>query len=141
MIPWQRKTAQRSKLVEGQQTITNRRFSSQRQQHSYFSKRSHPNYNTKKQSVLFLRTKCCKSLSRRKLCKNGSFTVAFALNPCVALQDNTQEKGNCNNHNHNHNHIRELFCKLKQLREGKTLSKMSKHMQYPGDCHVTRDVM
>ena len=51
--------------------------------------------------------------------------VAFAFNPCVALQDNVQKKGNRNN---NHititiTHVKILFCKPKQLHEGKTLSK------------------
>ena len=51
--------------------------------------------------------------------------VAFAFNPCVALQDNVQKKGNRNN---NHititiTHLKKLFCKPKQLHEGKTLSK------------------
>ena len=44
------------------------------------------------------------------------------------------------NHDHNHNRFKELFCKPKQLDEVKTFSKMSKHVQSPRDCRVTRNV-
>ena len=66
--------------------------------------------------------------------------VAFACNPCVALQDNVQKKGNRNN-----NHITiTITITLKNCfanQNSYMKAKLSpKHVQSPKDCHVTHNV-
>ena len=65
--------------------------------------------------------------------------VAFAFNPCVALQDNVQKKGNRNN-----NHITiTITITLKNCfanQNSYMKAKLSpKHVQSPKDCHVTHN--
>ena len=67
-------------------------------------------------------------------------TVPSAFNPCVALQDKVQKEGTFAITITLQSSFKELFCKPKQLDEVKTFSKMSKHVQSPRDCRVTRNV-
>ena len=77
-----------------------------------------PNSSKNKQLVLSQRIKCSKSSSRGNFAKSISITRYHTMITITI----------------------KLFWKPKQLHKDKTLSKMSKHMQFPSDFHMTHKV-